>query len=270
VHHVPYGYCYRCPYNLAYDSCGIYCAEAIEKVVCQNLMSPREIAAIFIEPIQGEGGYILPPPEFHRKLKAFAEKYGIIYVVDEVQSGMGRTGRFLAIENFGVEPDVVVLAKGLASGLPLGAVVSKKKYMTWKAGTHGSTFGGNPLACEASLVTLDLLENGLMANAARMGRRLLHKLKKLKTEFPIIGDVRGLGLMAGVELVRDRETKEPAAKEAHEVAQQAFRKGLLLLPCGESVIRFCPPLVVNAREVDTAVAIFADVLGNLQKEGWST
>lgn len=270
VHHVPYGYCYRCPYNLTYDSCGIYCAEAIEKVVCRNLMNPREIAAIFVEPIQGEGGYILPPPEFHRKLKAFAEKHGIIYVVDEIQSGMGRTGKFLAIENFGVEPDVVVLAKGLASGLPLGAVVSKKKYMTWKAGTHGSTFGGNPLACEASLVTLDLLKNGLMANAARMGDRLLNKLKILQGEFPVIGDVRGLGLMIGVELVRGRGTKEPAAKMAQEVVQQAFRKGLLLLPCGESGIRFCPPLVVTSRQVDAAAAIFAEVLGKMQKEGRPT
>ncbi len=269
VHHVPYGYCYRCPYNLTYDSCGVYCAEAIEKVVCHNLMSPREIAALFVEPIQGEGGYILPPPEFHRKLKAFAEKYGILYVVDEVQSGMGRTGKFLAIEHFGVEPDIVVLAKALASGLPLGAVVSKKKYMTWKAGTHGSTFGGNPLACEASLVTLDLLEKGLMANAARMGGRLLNKLKHIQKEFPIVGDVRGLGLMIGVELVRDRETREPAVKEAHEIVQRAFRKGLLLLSCGESVIRFCPPLVVNAREVDTAAAIFAEALGSIGKEGRS-
>ena len=182
---------------------------------------------------------------------------------------MGRTGKFLAMENFGVEPDVVVLAKGLASGLPLGAVVAKKKYMTWKAGTHGSTFGGNPLACEASLATLDLLENGLMANAARMGGRLMNKLKELRKEFPMIGDVRGLDLMIGVELVRDPETKEPAAKEAHEIAQQAFRKGLLLLPCGDSVIRFCPPLAVNAREVDTAAAIFAAVLRNVQKEGRS-
>ncbi len=267
VHHIPFGYCYRCPYNLSYDSCGVHCAEAVEKVVCRSLMSPREIAAIFVEPIQGEGGYIVPPPEFHPRLKAFAEKNGILYVIDEVQSGMGRTGKFLAIENFGVEPDVVVLAKGLASGLPLGAVVSKKKYMTWKAGTHGSTFGGNPLACEASLATLDLLERGLMANAARMGKRLLNKLKKLKKEFPLIGEVRGLGLMIGVELVKDRETREPAAKEAEEIVQRAFRRGLLLLPCGENVIRFCPPLVVNAREVDTAVTIFAEVLAGLGEEG---
>lgn len=267
VHHIPFGYCYRCPYNLTYKTCGIHCAEAVEKVVCQSLMSPQEIAAIFVEPIQGEGGYILPPPEFHTRLKAFAEKNGILYVVDEVQSGMGRTGKFLAIENYGVEPDIVILAKGLASGLPLGAVVSKKKYMTWKAGTHGSTFGGNPLACEASLATLDLLERGLMANAARMGKRLLRKLKKMMKEFPLIGDVRGMGLMIGVELVKDRETREPAVKEAEEIVQRAFRRGLLLLPCGENVIRFCPPLVVNSREVDTAVGILAEVLGEFQRKG---
>lgn len=260
VHHIPYGYCYRCPYNLKYDSCGVHCAEYLEKVICRNLMNPKEIGAIFVEPIQGEGGYIVPPPEFHQKLKAFAGKNGILYVVDEVQAGMGRTGKFLAIEHFGVEPDVVIMAKGLASGLPLGAVVAKKKYMTWKAGTHGSTFGGNPLACEASLETLALLEEGLMANAARMGKRLLGKLGKLAGEFEIIGDVRGRGLMIGMELVKDRETREPAAKEADEIVQAAFKRGLLLLSCGESTIRFCPPLVVKAREIDTAVNILTDLL----------
>lgn len=260
VHHIPYGYCYRCPYNLKYHSCGVHCAEYLEKVICRNLMNPKEIGAIFVEPIQGEGGYIVPPPEFHQKLKAFAEKNGILYVVDEVQAGMGRTGKFLAIEHFGVEPDVVIMAKGLASGLPLGAVVAKKKYMTWKAGSHGSTFGGNPLACEASLETLALLEEGLMANAARMGKRLLGKLRKLAGEFEIIGDVRGRGLMIGMELVKDRETREPAAKEADEIVQAAFKRGLLLLSCGESTIRFCPPLVVKAREIDTAVNILTDLL----------
>ncbi len=267
VHHIPYGYCYRCPYNLTYPKCGVHCAEALEKVVCRNLMNPREIGAIFVEPIQGEGGYIVPPPEFHAKLKAFAEKNGILYVVDEVQAGMGRTGKFLAIEHFGVEPDVVIMAKGLASGLPLGAVVAKKKYMTWKAGTHGSTFGGNPLACEASLETLALLEEGLTANAARMGRRLVRKINRLAKEIPMIGEVRGLGLMIGVELVKDRETREPAPKEAHEVVQACFARGLLILSCGESTVRFCPPLVVNAREVDTAAEIFAEVLREVGGRG---
>lgn len=266
VHHIPYGYCYRCPYHLTYRFCEIHCAEALEKVICETLMSPREIAAIFVEPIQGEGGYIVPPAEFHQKLKAFAEKNGILYVVDEVQSGMGRTGKFLAIEHFGVEPDVVVLAKGLASGLPLGAVVSKKKCMKWKAGTHGSTFGGNPLACEASLATLDLLEKRLMGNAARMGKRLLDGLLRLKKEHPMIGDVRGLGLMIGVEMVRNPETLEPAVREVHEIVRRAFEHGLLLLPCGENVIRFCPPLVVNRAEVDTAVEIFGRVLSDFRKE----
>jgi 4-aminobutyrate aminotransferase len=260
VHHIPYGYCYRCPYHLSYDSCGIYCADSLEKVICQTLMSPEEIAAVFVEPIQGEGGYIVPPPEFHQKIQRFCAKNGILFVVDEIQSGMGRTGKFLAIENFGVEPDVVVLAKGIASGLPLGAVISKRKYMSWKAGTHGSTFGGNPLACEAALATLDLLEEGLMDNAAKQGARLIEKLKKLQKRFKIIGDVRGIGLMIGAELIRDPATLEPAAKEAHRIAQKAFRRGLLLLPCGENVIRFCPPLVITEKDVDTAVRILADVL----------
>ncbi len=262
VYHVPYGYCYRCPYHLTYDSCGIYCAEAIERILCNSLMSPDEIAAIFVEPIQGEGGYIVPPQEFHKKLREFTDKHNILLVLDEIQSGMGRTGKFLAIENFNVEPDVVLLAKGLASGLPLGAVISKKKFMTWKSGTHGSTFGGNPIACEAALATLDLIEEELMANAAKMGARLINKLKNLKKENSLIGDVRGLGLMIGVELIKDQRTKEPASREVHEIVNQAFRKGLLLLPCGENVIRFSPPLVISSKEVDTAVEIFREVISH--------
>ena len=266
VYHVPYGYCYRCPYNLTYDSCGIYCAEAIERILCNSLMSPDEIAAIFVEPIQGEGGYIVPPPQFHKKLREFTDKHNILLVLDEIQSGMGRTGKFLAIENFNVEPDVVLLAKGLASGLPLGAVISKKEFMTWKSGTHGSTFGGNPIACEAALATLDLIEEELMANALKMGARLINKLKNLKKENSLIGDVRGLGLMVGVELVKDQRTKEPASHEAHEIVNQAFRKGLLLLPCGESVIRFSPPLIISSEEVDTAAEIFGEVISQYEKK----
>ena len=266
VYHVPYGYCYRCPYRLKYDSCGIYCAEAIERILCNSLMSPDEIAAIFVEPIQGEGGYIVPPPQFHKKLREFTDKHNILLVLDEIQSGMGRTGKFLAIENFNVEPDVVLLAKGLASGLPLGAVISKKEFMTWKSGTHGSTFGGNPIACEAALATLDLIEEELMANASKMGARLIKKLKNLKKENSLIGDVRGLGLMVGVELVKDQRTKEPASHEAHEIANQAFRKGLLLLPCGENVIRFSPPLVISSEEVDIAVEIFREVISQYEKK----
>jgi len=265
VYHVPYGYCYRCPYNLRYDSCGIYCAEAIEKMLCQSHMSPEEIAAVFVEPIQGEAGYIVPPPEFHQKLRRFTRKHNILLVADEIQSGMGRTGEFLAIENFNVEPDVILLAKGLASGLPLGAVISKKKYMTWKSGSHGSTFGGNPLACEAALVTLDLIEKRLMGNSLKMGSLLMRGLIKLKERYSIIGDVRGRGLMIGAELVKDHKTRAPAVRESQEIVRQAFQKGLLLLPCGESVIRFSPPLIISAQEVNIALEIFSEVLDQYEK-----
>lgn len=260
VYHLPYGYCYRCAYNLSYDSCGIYCVEWMERVLCDSVMSPEEIAAVFVEPIQGEGGYIVPPCEFHKKMRQFTQKHGILLIVDEIQSGMGRTGRFLAIEHFDVEPDVVLLAKALASGLPLGAVIAKKEFMSWESGTHGSTFGGNPIACEAALATLDLIEDELMANASKMGARLLDKLKNLKEKHSLIGDVRGLGLMIGVEIVKDRITREAEDHKTHEIVRRAFKKGLLLLPCGKNVIRFSPPLIISSEEVDRAVAIFSEVL----------
>jgi len=266
VYHIPYGYCYRCSYNLKYRTCGIHCADAILKVLSKSLLSPDEIAAVFVEPILGEGGYVVPPLEFHQKLREFTHQHGILLVADEIQSGMGRTGKFLAMENFQVEPDVVLLAKGLASGLPLGAVVARKEYMRWEPGTHGSTFGGNPVACEASLATLELLEEGLMHNALKMGERLLSSLKRSLKNHPNVGDVRGMGLMIGVELVRNKKTREPAVEMTDRVVQDAFQKGLLLLPCGESVIRFAPPLVVDPDQVDSAVGIFSKVLSSLMTE----
>ncbi len=266
VYHVPYGYCYRCAYNLKYSSCGIFCAEAIEKVLCQSFLSPDEIAAVFVEPILGEGGYVVPPAEFHQKLREFTSQNGILLVADEIQSGMGRTGKFLAIEHFGVEPDVVLLAKGLASGLPLGAVIAKKKFMSWESGTHGSTFGGNPVSCEASLATLDLLEGGLMVNASKIGKYLLSKLKKLQKTHPLIGDIRGIGLMIGMELVTNRRTRQPASRAVEEIVNDAFKKGLLLLSCGESVIRFAPPLIIDRDFVDKSVGIFSEVLSRKEKE----
>jgi 4-aminobutyrate aminotransferase len=266
VYHIPYGYCYRCPYHLKYDSCRIYCADVIEDILCEHLISPEEIAAVFVEPILGEGGYIVPPVEFHQKIREFTAKHGILLVVDEIQSGMGRTGKFLAIENFSVEPDVVLLAKGLASGLPLGAVIARKKYMTWKSGTHGSTFGGNPIACEAALATIDLIQGELEGNAIKSGSKLLRGLKKLKEAHPLIGDVRGVGLMIGVELVKNQKNKEPFADAAHEIVQRAFKRGLLMLPCGENVIRFSPPLVIQPSQIDMAVEIFSEILSQYEKE----
>ncbi|MBN1222809.1 MAG: acetyl ornithine aminotransferase family protein [Candidatus Aminicenantes bacterium] len=265
IYHVPYGYCYRCPYNLSYDSCGVYCADAIEKTLCKFLMSPEDIAAVIVEPILGEGGYVVPPMEFHQKLRKFTAENGILYIADEIQSGMGRTGKFLALEHFHVEPDVVLLAKGLASGLPLGAVIARERLMRWESGTHGSTFAGNPVSCEASLATLDLIEEELISNASKMGDRLLSKLKALKDRHSLIGDVRGIGLMVGVELVKDRKSKEPAVEEVHTIVSEAFQKGLLLLSCGDSVIRFCPPLVINSDQIDRIVEIFSELLSTYDK-----
>jgi 4-aminobutyrate aminotransferase len=226
----------------------------------RRTVPPHEVAGIFVEPIQGEGGYIVPPPQFHRELKAIAEKHGILYIVDEVQAGMGRTGKMFAIEHWGVEPDVVCLAKGIASGMPLGAIIAKAEIMDWGPGSHASTFGGNPVSCVAALETIALLEEELMANATDVGSHLVKRLKELQQRHALVGDVRGLGLMVGMELVRDRATLTPATTERDAVVQAAFRRGLLLLGCGQSTVRFCPPLVVTKEQIDTAVDILDQVL----------
>jgi 4-aminobutyrate aminotransferase len=223
-------------------------------------MPAEEVAAIFVEPIQGEGGYVVPPPEFHRELYKIAQKYGILYVADEVQSGMGRTGKMFAMEHFGVVADIVALAKGIASGLPLGAMVASAKIMNWEAGSHASTFGGNPLSCQAAMATIELLEKSLMKNAVRQGERLLKGLGALQKNFECMGDVRGKGLMAAVELVKDRETKEPATEWRSQVIKKTFEKGLLLLGCGENSIRFCPSLTVTAKEIDVCLSIFEEAV----------
>ena len=235
------------------------CLRQIEKVF-HHIVPADDVAAFFVEPIQGEGGYIVPPPDFHQRLKKLAEQHGICYVADEIQSGMGRTGRLFAIEHWDVVPDIVCLAKGLASGMPLGAIVASADIMNWPPGSHGTTFGGNPLSCVAALETIRLLEGGLAANATRTGDYLRTRLAELADQFPLIGDVRGLGLMIGVELVRDRLSKEPATDERNRLIQHCFQKGLLLLGCGENTVRFCPPLIVAEKEADTAVSIFADAL----------
>ncbi len=256
ITHIPYAYCYRCAYNLCYPSCGLFCVRWVEETLFRTTVPPEEVAAIFVEPIQGEGGYVVPPPEFHRELYAVARKYGILYVADEVQSGMGRTGRMFAMEHFGVTPDIMALAKGIASGLPLGATVAPAHIMNWEAGSHASTFGGNPLACKAAMATIALLEERLMENARIQGERLLAGLKRLQQAFECLGDVRGLGLMIGVELVKDRHTKEPAADWRAAIIQRAFEKGLLILGCGQNSVRFCPSLTVEAAEIDLGLEMF--------------
>jgi 4-aminobutyrate aminotransferase len=260
ITHIPYAYCYRCPYNMSYPECGIDCVHWVEDTLFRTTVPPEEVAAIFVEPIQGEGGYIVPPPEFHRELQKIAKKYEILYVADEVQSGMGRTGKMFAMEHFGVVPDIMALAKGIASGMPLGAMVARSDIMVWEAGSHASTFGGNPVSCSAALATIELLEAELMANTKIRGEYLMTGLRELQKSMECMGDVRGKGLMVGVELVKDRDTKERATDWRNDVIQKAFQKGLLLLGCGENTIRFSPALTVTVEEIDACLSIFEESL----------
>ncbi len=217
--------------------------------------SPRRdaYAAIFVEPVQGEGGYVIPPKKFFDALRALADDYGILIVFDEVQSGMGRTGKMFAGEHFDAVPDIIAVAKGIASGLPLSATIAKAEIMTWPQGAHASTFGGNPVAVAAALATIDLLEKELMANAASVGAHLMARLRDLPQRFPHVGDVRGLGLMIGIELVTDQKTKERAMKLRDQVIQMCFERGLLVLGAGPNSIRLCPPLVITEQQADFAV-----------------
>jgi len=260
ITHIPYAYCYRCAYNLTYPKCGLHCVNWVEDTLFRTTVPAEEVAAIFVEPIQGEGGYIVPPPGFHKKLYKIAKKYGILYVADEVQSGMGRTGKMFGMEHFKVNPDIIAVAKGIASGMPLGAMIAPAKIMNWEAGSHASTFGGNPVSCEAAMATINLLENNLMKNAEKQGDRLMKGLVELQKSYECMGDVRGKGLMVAIELVKDRETKEPATKLRPRIIKRAFEKGLLVLGCGENSIRFCPSLNVKAGEVDTCLTIFEEAM----------
>jgi 4-aminobutyrate aminotransferase len=210
----------------------------------------------------------VPPLDYHARLKALCEKYGILYVADEVQSGMGRTGHWFASEIFGIEPDIVAVAKGIASGMPISAMIAKADVMTWPSGSHGSTFGGNPVACEAAIATIELIEEKLMSNATEVGNYIIAQMKSMMDRHRLIGDVRGFGLMIGVEFVRDRVTKEKASKETEEIVQRAFQKGLLLLGCGENIIRLAPPLVVDKEDADLAISILDEVLTGIERESY--
>ena len=263
VYHAPYPNTYRCPPGMTPDAWTAYCLDYIDHELFGQLVAPDEVAAIVIEPIQGEGGYVMAPDAFLRGLRELTARHGILLIVDEVQSGMGRTGKMFAIEHSGVQPDIVAIAKGIASGLPLGVAAARADLMTWPAGAHASTFGGNPIACAAALATIKLLRGGMMANAEAVGVHLMAGLKALMDKHQIIGDVRGRGLMVGVELVRDRATKERAVEERNAVVSGAFERGLLVLGAGKNSIRFSPPLVLTRQQADTAVAIFDQVLSEV-------
>ena len=229
-----------------------------------SMVAPSDVAAVIMEPIQGEGGYIQPSPDFLHKWREICDHHGIMLIFDEIQSGMGRTGRMWACEHDGVSPDILLTAKGLGSGLPIGAIIAREAAMTWPRGSHGTTFGGNPVACAAALATLDVVEDGLLAHVTTMGERLTAGLRVLQKKHPRIGDVRGRGLMIGVEFVKDPATKEPDGHLAHELEQHAFKKGLLLLGCGKSTIRVAPPLVLTEHDVDEGLRIFDACLDELQ------
>jgi 4-aminobutyrate aminotransferase len=265
VFHAPYPDCYRCPIGLEPETCAAECLDFIDHQLFVHLVAPDEVAAIVIEPIQGEGGYVVAPDQFLQKLSELTKTHGILIIADEVQSGMGRTGKMFAIEFSGVQPDVIAIAKGVASGMPMGISTARASLMAWPPGTHASTFGGNPVSCAAALATIKLLKDQLMANAAAVGAHLIAGLKALIGKHPLIGDVRGRGLMVGVELVKDRQTKERASEERNAVVTAAFNRGLLILGAGKNAIRFSPPLVLTLEEADTAIRIFDEALTEVER-----
>ncbi len=260
VFHAPYANPYRGTAGIGSDPgrCACDSLAYIEQQILAHLVSPDEVAAIIVEPIQGEGGYIVPPPEFIQGLSNIAAKHGMLLIADEVQSGIGRTGKMFGIEHYGVQPDILIAAKGIASGIPMGVTIAREDVMDWPVGAHSNTFGGNPIACAAALTTIGLVQNGLMQNAADIGHHLLDRLKKLAERHRLIGDVRGRGLMIGIELVRDRQTKERATAERDAVVMAAFERGLLVLSAGASTIRVSPPLVLSKEQAELAVAILDD------------
>ncbi len=265
-YHAPYADCYRCPLNLKPESCAAECVDFIEQQLFVHLVSPDEVAAVLVEPIQGEGGYIVPPAQFLQRLRELTTTHGILLIADEVQSGMGRSGKMFAVEHFGVEPDIISMAKGIASGMPLGVTMARAEVMAWPPGSHASTFGGNPVSCAAALATIKLLRESVMKNATEVGAHLMDGMRGLMDKHPLIGEVRGKGLMIGVELVTDRTTKVRAAAERDAVVNASFARGLLLLGAGKNAIRLSPPLVFTKQQADTVVEILDEALTEVEKD----
>src|ERR1700738_4824222 len=258
VEHIPYPYAYRCAHGHSPETCGTEILELLEQQMFKRLFAPEEIAAVIIEPIQGEGGFVPAPAFFLQQLQEICNKHGIMLIIDEVQSGMGRTGKWWAYEHAGVEPDILCTAKGIASGMPLSAFIAKERVMKWKPGSHGSTYGGNPVAIASAMATIDLIEGGLMGNAQQMGDYIFGKIASWTKQFKIVGDVRGKGLMIGIEIVRHQRTKEKAADLRDAVITKAVHKGLLLLGSGENSIRMSPPLLIDREQADCAIRILEE------------
>jgi 4-aminobutyrate aminotransferase len=268
VTHVRYPYAYRgCSGGPQEEEAfALACARFIEDKLFKTTLAPEEVAAIFVEPIQGEGGYVVAPAIFMQELRRICDRHGILLVADEVQSGAGRTGKWWAIEHTGVQPDIVCMAKGIASGMPLGVCMTKAEIMDWKPGSHASTFGGNPVAIAAALATLDVLEREGMANAAKIGGQMLERLRDWPAKHSIVGDVRGRGLMIGIEIVKDQQTREAAGPLRDHIVELAFERGLLILGCGETSIRLAPPLIVNEHEAAVALDILEECVAKASEE----
>ncbi|HPS42101.1 MAG TPA: acetyl ornithine aminotransferase family protein [Anaerolineaceae bacterium] len=267
VTHIPYPDPYRPVLNMRPgEDVGDATLRYLEEEIFGRTIPPEEVAGIIIEPIQGEGGYIVPPESFFIKLREICTRYGILLIADEVQCGVGRTGKWWAIQHFGVEPDIVTTAKGIASGLPLGAMIARESVVTWKKGAHGNTFGGNPLSCVAALETLRLIEESFMDNAAYVGSYILRRLRQIQQEHPSIGMVRGIGLMIGIEFVKDHESKTPASELRNRVEELAFERGLLTLGCGRSTIRVSPPLCLSEAEAEEGLQILSEAIGLAEQE----
>lgn len=268
VHHVPFPNPYR---PVLVGTNGQNYGEAIvnylENEMFQTILSPQDVAAVVVEPIQGEGGYIVPAPGFFPRLRQLCDKHGILLILDEIQSGVGRTGKWWAIEHEKIEPDIVCFAKGIASGLPLGGIIARKDVMMWKPGSHGSTFGGNPVATVAALATLNTIEKeGLIKRAQQTGAYITDALAEMQTRHPSVGDVRGRGLMIGVEFVKNKETRQRAVALRNAVIKKAFAKGLLLLPCGRNMLRITPALNISQDLVDNGLHLFEAALTEAEAE----
>ena len=268
IYRMPSAYCYRCPFGLAYPGCGVACADHLEDFFIHQVAA-EQTAAVLLEPIQGEGGFITPPPEYFAKVQAICRKYGILLIIDEVQSGMGRTGKLFAIDHWGVEPDLITTAKSLAGGMPLGGVTGRAEVMNAvHPGGLGSTYGGNPVSCRAALAVLEILiEDGLLQTGEALGVKLRDRFRAMQERFELIGEVRGKGPMLALELVRDRQSKEPAAAEAKKLTQLCFQKGLVILACGSygNVLRVLMPLVITDAQLEKGLAILEDAFTELDR-----
>ncbi len=266
VFHVPYAYCYRCVYKMEYPNCGVHCAKVIEDVYFENQIPPNDLAAISMEVVQGEGGYVVPPKEFVKTVYDLTRKYKCLFIDDEVQSGVGRTGKMWAAEHFDVVPDIICSAKSLGGGLPIAATIVDAKLNFDRYGRHSNTFGGASLAHAAALATLDVIESEkLLDRATKVGGETKKRLEEMMQKYEIIGDTRGLGMMLAHEFVQDRRTKKHAAKSRDKIAEMAFKKGLMLLPCGKSVIRYIPPLNIPQDQLDAGLEILEDCIRTVNK-----